>query len=91
MTNNELNTLLKPFGKSTDDLIYDYSDFNTEAINTECCPECGCENEIMQNGKSNCKECGHKKILPCAECPLNDLSLCDWDEKTQCSAFPKEA
>jgi hypothetical protein len=91
MTNEELNKLLKPFGKTIEDLIYDYSDFKTEASAIEGCPECTCENEIKQDGTSDCEECGHKEVLPCSECPLNDLSLlCDWDKETRCSPFPKE-
>lgn len=89
MNKKELNKLLKPFGKTVKDLKYDYTDFNTEALNTEICPECGYEIEVMQNGKSNCPHCGHKEVLPCALCPLNDLSICNWDVETRCSAFPR--
>lgn len=94
MNHAELTTLLEPFGKKISDLTYhpdDYEWFKTDkSTNYECCPECGSEQEITQDGKSDCSECGHKEILPCACCPLSDISLCDWDEKTRCSAFPKE-
>ena len=90
MNKKELTKLLKPFGASVKDLKYCYEDFNTKALNDEPCPECGCEVLIMQNGESDCSECGHKKILPCAECPLNDIGECDWNKETLCSAFPKK-
>jgi predicted RNA-binding Zn-ribbon protein involved in translation (DUF1610 family) len=89
MTKKELETLLKPFGKTLKDCMYDYSEFWTKNMNTESCPKCGEEIEVTQDGRTPCPECGRKEVLPCAECPLSDLSLCDWNEDTICSAFPK--
>jgi len=91
MNTAQLNKLLGKFGKSVSDLEHhpdDYKSFGTAEYEPECCPDCACEVEVKQNGKSTCDKCGHKNILPCARCPLNDMSLCDWDEKTKCSAFP---
>ena len=89
MNKKELNKLLKPFDKTVKDLRYDYTAFNTEVLETELCPECGNEIEVRQDGKTDCPECGHKEVLPCALCPLNDESLCDWNIDYRCSAFPK--
>ena len=90
MTKNELNTLLKPFNKSVDDLDYCYDEFKTaKGECTEGCPNCTCENDIKQDGTSTCVHCGEKEVLPCSVCPLCDLSLCDWEKETICSAFPK--
>ena len=77
-------------GFDCNDLGYDYSEFMTDAIATECCPDCGSEEEIKQNGQSNCSHCNHKGILPCANCPLNDLSQCDWSATKYCTPFPIE-
>jgi len=56
----------------------------------EPCPDCGCEVKILSHGKSNCTECGHKQMLPCADCPKLENFTCDWNEKTRCSEFPLE-
>ena len=56
----------------------------------EPCPDCGCEVEILSHGKSNCTECGHKQMLPYADCPKLENFTCDWNEKTRCSEFPLE-
>ena len=95
MKTDEINNLLKPFGKSIDDLtdkdgwITDFSDFSTEAMTYETCPECGREIEITSDGDSDCYICGKKRILPCSICPLAELTICDWNEDNGCSPFPK--
>lgn len=70
---------------------YDFWDFYTKETVSECCPECNNEVDIMQNGKSNCPECGHKEVLPCSNCPLLVIGKCDWNPETRCSAFPNKA
>tara|TARA_R110000737_G_scaffold321130_1_gene333001 strand:+ start:280 stop:723 length:444 start_codon:yes stop_codon:yes gene_type:complete len=89
-----LNEIIRDYmeenGFDCNDLGYDYSEFMTDAIATECCPDCGSEEEIKQNGQSNCSHCNHKGILPCANCPLNDLSQCDWSATKYCTPFPIE-
>jgi len=94
MKTDELNKLLKPFGKSIDDLtdkdgwMTDYSEFKTKAIGYEVCPECGREIEIELDGNSDCYMCGQEKVLPCQSCPLAELSICDWTKDMGCSPFP---
>jgi hypothetical protein len=85
----KLTNLLSKFGLEPDALSWDYSKLWTDAKCDEGCPECGCDAEITQDGKSDCSECGHKEVLPCSVCPLSDLQLCDWNEETRCSPFPK--
>ena len=89
MTNSELKVLVEGRGGDMSKLEYDYSEFKTEELCTECCPDCGDELEIKQDGSTDCPECGHPEVLPCSQCPLNDLYLCDWNKETRCSAFPK--
>jgi hypothetical protein len=56
----------------------------------ECCPNCASEVEIKCTGKSVCSECGHKDVLPCNICyEMNDY-LCDWNDQTRCTPFPKD-
>ncbi|HBZ37716.1 MAG TPA: hypothetical protein DEO59_04290 [Balneola sp.] len=91
MNKEQLNSLLDDFDLTGFLVCEDWSEFMTPALDTECCPDCGDEVEIRQDGKSNCPECGHKNVLPCANCPiLATFFVCDWDEKTHCSVFPKE-
>lgn len=89
MKNAELKKLLSPFNISLDQLKYDYSDLKTTEETEETCPTCGEENEIKSDGTSDCSSCGHKEILPCSICPLNDMFVCDWNLDTRCSVFPK--
>ena len=91
MKEEQLQSLLDDFGLNGEEFTYDWTKFMTSALDVECCPNCGDEVEIRQDGKSNCPECGHKNVLPCANCPiLATFFVCDWDEKTHCSVFPKE-
>ena len=72
MKANNLIKMLEPFNISDEQIKYDYSEFLTEATTQEPCPDCGNEIEAKQDGTSNCSECGHKNVLPCTACPLND-------------------
>lgn len=58
----------------------------------ELCPMCGCETEVLSDGKSDCEHCGHKEVLPCSVCPrvntANEDITCDWNYETRCSEFP---
>ncbi len=59
-----------------------------EGETQEVCPNCGIEVTISTDGKSSCSECGHKEVLPCSQCKLNDEFKCDWNAETICTAFP---
>ena len=86
--NEKLRDLLEDFGVEPEELEWDYSTFWTDEKRIEVCPNCTEEVEITLDGKTDCPLCEHKEVLPCMDCPLNNLSLCDWDDKTRCSAFP---
>ncbi len=76
------------FEDFVDEVGYDFPDFGTDKLYEEQCPDCGDEILVRQDGKTDC-ECGHKEVLPCAQCPLHEVQLCDWNEDTRCTAFPK--
>jgi predicted RNA-binding Zn-ribbon protein involved in translation (DUF1610 family) len=86
--NEKLRDLLEDFGVEPEDLEWNYSTFWTDEKCIEYCSNCETEVEITEDGKTDCPVCGDKEVLPCMLCPLHDLSLCDWDEETRCSAFP---
>ena len=91
MNKEQLNSLLDDFGLTGSEFQYDWSEFMTPTLEAEWCPHCSSEVEIRQDGKSSCSECGHKNLLPCANCPIHaEFFVCDWDEKTRCSVFPRE-
>lgn len=90
MTNEELIKMLKPLKVEPEGLDYSYPDFLTDAVCDEVCPMCGAEVEVTQDGKTACSECSHPEVLPCSCCPLNDLSVCDWNGTTRCTPFPKK-
>ena len=70
------------------DININYNRFTKPFIVNEVCPDCGHQVEILSHGKSNCTECNHKEMLPCADCPRAENFTCDWNEKTRCSEFP---
>ena len=90
MNKSQLNTLLEPFGLTSADLEYDYPGFYTKETTYEGCPYCADDVIITQDGKSDCPECGRKEVLPCSQCPLMDMQICDWTPENRCSAFPKK-
>ena len=91
MNKTRLKELIELIDEEYSELQYDWSEFMTPALNTECCPNCGDEQEVRQDGKSTCSnlECGHKNILPCQNCPvLAEFNFCDWTPEKHCTPFP---
>lgn len=60
-----------------------------EESTPEGCPNCSGETEVSVDGTTPCQYCGHKDVLPCSLCSLYNEGLCDWNEKTRCTPFPK--
>lgn len=85
---NRLTDLLNDVGRCISELQYDYSNFWTKSKTFEMCPNCLEEIEITMDGLTSCKVCGHKEVLPCNACPLEEIGSCDWNKNTRCSPFP---
>jgi hypothetical protein len=85
----DLERLVKKFDIDPNELEYSYEDFNTPVLCVEACPTCGEEEDIKQDGTSDCTTCGHKNLRPCSMCPLMDMSACDWSGFNGCTPFPK--
>jgi hypothetical protein len=100
MNKTRLKELIELIDEEYSELQYDWSDFMTPQLGTECCPNCGHEQEVRQDGKSDCSNpavlkiskspcCSHKNILPCANCPLHiEFTFCDWTPEKHCTPFP---
>jgi len=91
MTKARLKELIESIDEEYRKLQYDWSDFMTPQLGTECCPDCGDEQEARQDGKSDCSNpsCSHKNILPCGNCPLHaEFFFCDWTPEKHCTPFP---
>lgn len=70
-----------------EDYFFDDWEGNTTE---EICPGCDLTQEVTVDGKSTCKECGRKNILPCSACKVfyNYPLTCGW-WGGRCNAFPE--
>lgn len=84
----KVQELFDRLGYDTSELKYRYDFFYTDYLTDENCPECGQDVKIKSDATSDCPECGRKEVFPCSQCPLLEISRCDWSNQ-ECSAFPK--
>ena len=91
MRKDRLESILAAHGRTIEDMPngpeWHLKYFGTEHLEAEVCPECGDEVKVKQDGTSSCPSCGHKHVLPCNNCPLLELDICDWSDTSRCTPF----